>query len=213
MKKLIVFMFSVVLLGSCQKDIEGCTDPQAKNYNADATKDDGSCEFIGIGDTMQGGIIFFLDGNGGGLIAAPTDQGQAEWGCYANLTLINDTAIGAGAQNTINIVDANCSPLTTGNSIAAKMCDSLVLGGYSDWFLPSKNELNLMWTNLADSDGNGVNTGESDPNNLGGFVNSYYWSSSEGTSTNSWAQAFDFGNQSLYGKSASLNVVRAVRSF
>lgn len=43
MKKLIVFVFSIVLLGSCQRDVEGCTDVNATNYNSDATIDDGSC--------------------------------------------------------------------------------------------------------------------------------------------------------------------------
>ena len=37
MKKLIVFMFSVVLMGSCQRDVEGCTDVNATNFNSDAT--------------------------------------------------------------------------------------------------------------------------------------------------------------------------------
>src|SRR5690606_332382 len=36
-----------------------------------------------IGDPHQGGIVFYLDGYGGGLIAAPSDQSTgAEWGCY-----------------------------------------------------------------------------------------------------------------------------------
>ena len=48
MKKLILFMFSVVLLGSCNK--EGCTDPTATNYNADASIDDGTCTIEGCTD-------------------------------------------------------------------------------------------------------------------------------------------------------------------
>ncbi len=79
MKKPIVFMFSIVLLVSCGK--EGCTDPQALNYNSDSTKDNGSCEFIEVGDRMQGGIIFYLDSNGGGLIVATADENEKQWGC------------------------------------------------------------------------------------------------------------------------------------
>ena len=43
MKKLLVFVFAVTLLGSCGK--KGCTDPLADNYDADATIDNGSCEY------------------------------------------------------------------------------------------------------------------------------------------------------------------------
>ena len=48
MKKLIIFIFSVVLLGSCGK--EGCNDPQAKNYDSSVKKDDGTCLYSVLGD-------------------------------------------------------------------------------------------------------------------------------------------------------------------
>jgi hypothetical protein len=41
-------MFSIVLLGSCQKDINGCTDPTALNYSNLATEDDGSCMYESV---------------------------------------------------------------------------------------------------------------------------------------------------------------------
>ena len=122
--------------------VQGCTDSTAFNYNASANTDDGSC--IGIGASYQGGIIFWLDGNGGGLIAAPFGQSGGEWGCYGTLIRSDGTAIGTGNQNTIDI-EAGCTTPGT----AADICANLTLGGYSDWFLPSKDELNQMYLNTG----------------------------------------------------------------
>ena len=164
---------------------------------------------LAIGDTYQGGIIFYLDENGGGLITAPTNQStRAEWGCYGTAISGADVrAIGTGAQNTIDI-ETGCSSADT----AADICANLTLGGYSDWFLPSKDELNLMWTNLADSEGNGYNSGPLDSNNIGGFANINYWSSTEWGSNNAESQNFNTGFQNAYDKRNSF-YVRAVRAF
>jgi hypothetical protein len=179
----------------------------ATNINGTAYGDEIS--FIAIGSSYQGGIVFYLDGNGGGLIAAPSDQSTgAEWGCDGtDITGADGTTIGTGYQNTIDIVNANCSPNTSGNSIAANLCANLTLGGYSDWFLPSIGELNLMYTNIGQ--GNVLGLG-----NLGGFANnnSYYWSSSESGNDDAWKQNFTGGNSNDYYKSDTYNV-RAVRAF
>ena len=162
-----------------------------------------------IGDNFQGGIVFYLDGNGGGLIAASTDQSAgAQWGCLGiSISGADGTAIGTGAQNTIDI-ELGCTTPGT----AADICANLTLGGYSDWFLPSKDELNLMWTNLADSDGDGQNTGPSDPNNLGGFSPNYYWSSTESNYVFAWRQNFNVGSQFSNYK-YNFYYVRSVRAF
>ena len=119
-----------------------------------------------IGDTYQGGIVFYLDGNGGGLISAPSDQVSAEWGCYGTqISGAYGTAIGTGAQNTIDI-EAGCTEPGT----AADICANLTLEGYSDWFLPSSAELSEMRAIIGQGNVLG---------NIGNFVDSYYWTSSQ----------------------------------
>jgi hypothetical protein len=176
--------------------VSGCTDPSAPNYNALANTDDGSCIVLAIGDTYQGGIIFYLDGNGGGLIAAPTDQSTgAEWGCAGfNISGADGTAIGTGAQNTIDI-EAGCTTVGT----AADICANLTLGGYSDWFLPSKDELNQMYLNLHQQ-------------GLGGFLPQIYRSSSETSSNGALGQFFNDGNQNSVWFKGYDTAVRAVRA-
>ena len=149
-----------------------------------------------IGDTFEGGIIFYIDGTGRhGLICAPSDQGSATWGCYGtNLPGAEGTAIGTGNQNTIDIM-SGCS--TAG--IAARICGDLSLNGYSDWYLQSKDELNLMYTNLK-------------VNGMGGFANAWYYSSSEiGPES---AHAMNFGTGTWDGATKSYpQSVRAIRAF
>ena len=157
---------------------------------------------LAIGDSYQGGFIFYLDGLGGGLIAAPTNQStSAPWGCYGTtISGADGIVIGTGNQNTIDI-EAGCSTFGT----AADICANLVLSGYTDWFLPSKDELSLMYQNIGP--GNALGLG-----NVGGFALNYYWSSTEGSNFLAWGQNFSVVNQNGNGK-VSANYVRAVRAF
>jgi hypothetical protein len=149
-----------------------------------------------IGLTYGGGIIFYIDGTGQhGLIAAGSDQGTgAQWGCYQTLISGTSEGIGSGHANTTAILNGCSTPGT-----AAKLCDSLVLNGYSDWFLPSKDELNLMFLQKTV---------------IGGFAaDGYYWSSSDYTMYCAWAQDFRTGTQSNgHGKTVK-DFVRAIRAF
>ena len=152
-----------------------------------------------IGGNVNGGIIFYIDGTGQhGLVCAPTDQvtiAGADWGCYnSTITGADGTALGTGNQNTIDIVNG-C--LTEG--IAAKICYDLDLNGYTDWYLPSKDELDLMYTNLKAA-------------GLSSFSSDFYWSSSEYSYGSAWLQDFRNGTKSANVKFGKLDV-RAVRSF
>jgi len=147
-----------------------------------------------IGQNYGGGIIFYTDGTGQhGLISSTSDQGTAVvWGCYNTSIPGTSTAIGTGQANTTAIV-AGCA--TTG--IAAQICDALVLNGYSDWFLPSKDELNQMYLQKAV---------------IGSFASNYYRSSSENSAILAWVQSLYNGTQNTLSKN-SIFCVRAVRSF
>ena len=158
---------------------------------------------LAIGDLYQGGYVFYLNGSGGGLIAASTAQSNAIWGCYGDIIPGADgTAIGTGAQNTIDI-EARCTLINT----AADICANLALAGHTDWFLPSKDELDLMYKNIGQ--GNVLGLG-----NVGGFANALYWSSSEISSTFASSQNFTNGVQlNTIVKTNPPNYVRAVRAF
>ncbi len=88
---------------------------------------------------------------------------------------------------------------------AAELADSLDDGTYSDWFLPSKDELNQMYLKIG--------PGAPAPNtNIGGFASAFYWSSTEGSSSLAWLQSFFNGVQD-YNSKVSTSRVRAIRAF
>ncbi|NNF65924.1 MAG: hypothetical protein HKM98_00275, partial [Gammaproteobacteria bacterium] len=151
-----------------------------------------------IGDTgPAGGIVFHVtDAGQHGLEAAPADHiSLVEWGCFeTEIAGADGLAFDTGAQNTSDIV-ADC----TTPGIAADIADNYALAGFTDWFLPSKDELNLMYLNLHRF-------------GLGGFAVGDYWSSSEVSSGNAWLQFFFNGVQGAIPK-VNGRRVRAVRAF
>ena len=160
---------------------------------------------LSIGDTHQGGIIFYLDATGcHGLIAAPSDQSTGiQWynGSFID-TYAYANGVGSGDGNGSAIIrwQGTCD-----SCYASELCQDLNLGGEFDWYLPSKYELNLMYDNIGK--GNVLGLG-----NVGNFSNSPYWSSTEFDYDYAWGQYFINGGQFYYGKGITLNV-RAVRAF
>jgi hypothetical protein len=101
-----------------------------------------------IGQSFGGGLIAYLDNTGehGLIVASSNFFGGKTWSNGNNsATGATGTAIGTGQSNTTMIV----SSLGSSGIYAAKLCDDLVLNGYSDWFLPSKDELNLLYLNQS----------------------------------------------------------------
>jgi len=191
LKKIIILLLMLCLLGSSV----GCSggNPVVPPYGTYALRDIGPA----------GGYIFYDKGYYSSswryLEAAPvsTERPYLEWGCYGTLLGGTEKGIGTGQSNTTKIAAWLNSFSET--ACAAQLCDALVYVGYSDWFLPSKDELNLMYENLYLF-------------GVGGFAGSNYWSSSEFLATYAFHQNFNYGSQ--YASSKNLTYrVRAVRAF
>ena len=171
---------------------------------------------ISVGDFYQGGVVFyiFVDGDTGyvagethGLIAAVQDQSSAiRWYNGFNATTgATGTAIGTGSANTDAIINVQ-GPTET--SYAAGLARAYTGGGHTDWFLPSKDELNKMYLNK-----NIINTTAA-ANSGSDFSANNYWSSTEYDKEFAWYQSlFSSGNQNYNYKYYTLNFVRAVRAF
>jgi hypothetical protein len=154
-----------------------------------------------IGMDYKGGKIAYLltpsdpgyDANvQHGIIAAVSDlPGEVAWGCNDKF-LAGRSSIGTGSQNTIDIA-SGCS--VAGN--AATLCSNLIQGGYDDWYLPSKDELNKLFLQMKV---------------IGGFREVCYWSSTETGKYNACSQIFDNGFQTANDKSTTFSV-RPIRSF
>ena len=144
---------------------------------------------LSIGDSFQGGIIFYLDASGcHGLVAKATDEGAYQWSSEFIFASSLVSGIYGGAQNTKKII-AKALQLSV-TSPAASVCDNLISGGYSDWYLPSKDELDMMYVNLHMQGWGGFLINNT-PNNYN--YAPVYWSSTETpikVSYSVWAQIF-----------------------
>ncbi|MDP3487675.1 MAG: hypothetical protein Q8S19_07055, partial [Bacillota bacterium] len=178
-----------------------------------------------IGDTGPAGGLVFYDKGGVSngwryLEAAPSDivlAGPAShhiFGYHQNesgVPIMVGTAstIGTGQANTTALVNAmggaaysspSNSSLSTNPNYAARLCDILVIDTYEDWFLPSEDELNTLYTNLK-------------LNGLGDLATDAYWSSSELTTYNAYHQNFGNWIDNNNDMRSQGKRVRAIRAF
>ncbi|RBP51686.1 DUF1566 domain-containing protein [Arenicella xantha] len=157
-----------------------------------------------IGKTGPAGgiVIHVTDGGLHGLEASHEDQSaSAEWGCFGIdiLTMPNISSAATpdpntGAYNTQQIIATGCGASSAAAVASAYMGPN---GITTDWYLPNKEELNLLYNQK---------------HVVGGFASGGYWSSSESSSGMVWIQLFDDGVQLGSGKNFPLSV-RAVRAF
>jgi hypothetical protein len=153
-----------------------------------------------IGDTAYGGVIFYLDATGcHGLVAKATDEpGLYLWSSVYFPVYSLSRGIFAGAHNTKKII---AKTSMQGITCPAATQVSLPYGGFNDWYLPSIDELDMMFVNLH-------------LQGLGGFANNNYWSSTEYNDSYAWKLDFINGHHdySIKAYTYFLNV-RAVRAF
>ena len=163
-----------------------------------------------VGDAgPAGGIIFYAkqDYSDGWkyLEAAPSDlDASISWHNRDPITgettalfiTVYSTSdfVGSGEANTKSIIEK-----LGGGNYAALACSRFALNGYSDWFLPSKDELSRLYATLKLS-------------GIGDLKDSRYWSSSEASFKDAWSQYFYNGLQVVTGKNA-LGRVRPIRRF
>ena len=191
-----------------------------------------------IGSAYEGGFFAGQIGVGGvathNLVVGPVASAQTTSIQYKN---VNSATTGAdsvidGPQNTADIV-------ADGNSTvypAAHFCNNLVIGGFSDWYMPAKNELEVCYfnlkptttsndtaygtnTNAVPSRGSNYTAGTPAQTSAAAFVTSTgaeafaaagYWSSTEYAAGTAWLGYFLNGGQ-YYAAKFDSNRVRAIR--
>lgn len=187
-----------------------------------------------IGSALGGGFFagqISTAGNGiadYNLVVGPVASAQSslQWKIVGTVT--------AGTTSNID-GPANSAAMNNASHPAAQFCEGLTIGGFSDWYMPAKNELEVCYYNLkptttANNTGSGINanavparagnytagtpaqTSAADFQSTGAedFAIVGYWSSTQFGTTNSNAQSFTDGAQNIYGKVYSYNV-RAIR--
>jgi hypothetical protein len=163
------------------------------------------------------------------LVIAPVASGEN------NSVLWKTTNTTTAGTSSVIDGPTNSSNMNNATHPAAQFCEGLSIGGFTDWYMPAKNELEVCYYNLkpttaANNTTSGINTNAvpsrgsnytsgtpaqtsaSDFKNTGteDFASSFYWSSTQASDTSGWSQYFGNGGQ-YYATKNGDNRVRAVR--
>lgn len=163
--------------------------------------------FLSIGDSYGGGVVAYVlqagdpgydAGTQHGLIAATADQSTSAlwWSDISTATNATGTALGTGLANTDTAIGAQGT-----GGFAPDLARAHTGGGFTDWYLPSKDELHKLYLNKVA---------------IGGFADRYYWSSSERPDPNygsAWVEYLGNGYQTADNKNSTNHNTRAIRSF
>ena len=201
-----ISLFSNMPIPKEIKDIcngNNAANNQNDNRNQPTPSGQKAVQTYKIGDRgPTGGIVFYDKRNNSDgwryMEAAPLDLQQTTWGYFDVMFLRTEARIGSGKSNTELIVEVLNQNGISGTAV--QLCKEYTLNGYNDWFLPSKDELNLLNVNL-------------EKNDLGNFEDKvWYWSSSWNNKYSIWAQNFSDGSQS-HNNYDYMFFVRPVRYF
>jgi hypothetical protein len=188
-----------------------------------------------IGAALGGGFFagqISTAGNGiadYNLVVGPVSSAQnasVQWKT-TNTTTAGTTSVIDGPTNSTNMNNASHP--------AAQFCEGLTIGGFSDWYMPAKNELEVCYYNLKpttanNTTGSGINANavpaRASNYTIGtpaqttaaafkdtgaeDFATGFYWSSTQNSATTGSGQFFSDGTQYVYAKTASYSV-RAIR--
>jgi hypothetical protein len=185
-----------------------------------------------IGEAFGGGYfagLIRIGSNTYGLIVAPKADGEisAEWGAHKSIKGADSFFDGQANTKAMSAAD---------NNELGAWAKGLTIGGESDWYIPSRDELEVCYRNLKPTDGDNVCWSGDNPSAYlpsyaytpdtplqttveafreGGaeaFEPTWYWSSTQyaGDASGAWGQYFGSGTQGSYGKGGK-GRVRAVR--
>ncbi|MEZ4805387.1 MAG: hypothetical protein R2852_07860 [Bacteroidia bacterium] len=154
---------------------------------------------LALGIKYKGGYIFYLDStNEHGMVMSEVNIAEiVRWGCPTkNIPGATDSKVGAGLKNTAAILTA-CSDFGT----AADVCDKYVFETYSDWFLPSLGEMELIYNNLMTK-------------GIGNLDVKFYWTSTQEPTNSGFVKIVRFNDGGIQnaGKN-NQSPVRAARMF